>query len=246
MLTLIFGQDHPAGKWADRHNIPAAGLSAEDDLDSSSPREPEDEDDLEKEKRRERKRKEQVSVHVVEAEQPPIESVVDVAVNEALTWKTAWVIIKNPLTWLPTLAYITTFGFELALDAKMADVLYSMYKGQLQGFNQQTAGYYTSILYVIRIPSSFAPSTDKNISGFLNLVTRPFGGYVGDVVYRRWGTQGKKWWTIACGLIMGVSTIAGGFYIAGHKTGSLPDREFLLDFAFPTLTHSNLFLKSLS
>ncbi|TEB28698.1 nitrate transporter [Coprinellus micaceus] len=205
VLTLIFGQDHPAGKWADRHNIPAAGLSAEDDLDSSSPREPEDEDDLEKEKRRERKRKEQVSVHVVEAEQPPIESVVDVAVNEALTWKTAWVITKNPLTWLPALAYITTFGFELALDAKMADVLYSMYKGQLQGFNQQTAGYYTSIF------------------GFLNLVTRPFGGYVGDVVYRRWGTQGKKWWTIACGLIMGVSTIAGGFYIAGHKTGNLPD-----------------------
>ena len=110
---------------------------------------------MEKEKRRERKTKEQVSVHVVEAEQPPIESVVDVAVNEALTWKTAWVIIKNPLTWLPALAYITTFGFELALDAKMADVLYSMYKGQLQGFDQQTAGYYTSILYVI---SSSLPS----------------------------------------------------------------------------------------
>ena len=65
---------------------------------------------------------------------------------------------------------------------------------------------------------------------------------MGDVVYRRWGTKGKKWWTIACGLIMGVSTIAGGFYIAGHKTGSLPDREFLLAFAFAVPTHSNLFL----
>lgn len=198
--------------------------------------------DVEKEKKRELKRKEQVSVHVVESEQPPIQSVVDVAVNEALTWKTALEIVLNPLTWLPALAYVTTFGFELALDAKMADVLYMLYSGKLTGFDQQTAGYYTSILYATsRV--LLGSSTDKNISGFLNIVTRPFGGYVGDVVYRRWGTQGKKWWTLACGLIMGVSTIAGGFYLAGHKAPTLPERKFC---PHPSLLHLHQFMSILA
>lgn len=204
VLTLIFGWDHPAGRWEDRHHVPAAAL--QDELNQPEPQN-DSESDLEK-----AKKKAQVSVHVVEAAdaQPQIKSVVDVAVNEVLTWKTAVKIITNPLTWLPALAYVTTFGFELALDAKMADVLYMMYKGKLEGFSQTTAGYYTSIF------------------GFLNIVTRPFGGYVGDVVYRRYGTRGKKWWTISCGLIMGVSTIAGGFYLSGHTAPSLPELSVVM------------------
>jgi len=204
VLTLIFGQDHPAGKWHERHNIPAAGLTTDDqDIPPTSPSS-DDDSDLEK-------KKAQVSVHVVEAEDAPvIKSTVDVAVNEALTVKAAMKILKNPLTWLPALAYVTTFGFELALDAKMADILYMMYNGRLPGFKQTTSGYYTSIF------------------GFLNIVTRPFGGYVGDAVYRRWGTPGKKWWTLACGLIMGASTIGGGFYLSNHAKPDLPDLAIVM------------------
>jgi len=55
-------------------------------------------------------------------------------------------IIFNPLTWLPTLAYLTTFGVELTIDSKMADVLFVLYSKSLPGFTQTTAGYYTSIL----------------------------------------------------------------------------------------------------
>ncbi|KAF5334644.1 hypothetical protein D9611_011951 [Ephemerocybe angulata] len=191
VLTLIFGQDHPAGKWSQRHNIPAAGLTEIDGEPTINQNPDDEDDDLEK-------KKDTVTVSVVEAEDVPvIKSTVDIAVNEALTLKTALKIVSNPLTWLPALAYVTTFGFELALDAKMADVLYTLYNKRLDGFDQKTAGYYTSVF------------------GFLNIVTRPFGGYVGDVVYRRWGTAGKKWWTLACGLIMGASTIGGGFYLTG-------------------------------
>jgi len=135
---------------------------------------------------------------------PVIKSVVDIAVNQQLTWESAWKIMISPVTWLPALAYITTFGFELALDAKMADVLWKIYNKNLDGFDQETAGYYTSIF------------------GFLNLVTRPFGGYVGDVVYRKYGTAGKKWWTLICGLLLGVSCMAGGFYLSNNHVPKLP------------------------
>ncbi|KAJ3504172.1 hypothetical protein NLJ89_g8076 [Agrocybe chaxingu] len=81
----------------------------------------------------------------------------------------------------------------------MADVLYHLFATKRQDFDQTTAGYYTSIF------------------GFLNLVTRPLGGYLGDVVYRYYGTRGKKIWTIACGLIMGGSMIGGGFYLQNTR-----------------------------
>lgn len=57
-------------------------------------------------------------------------------------------------------------------------------------------------------------------SGFLNLVTRPFGGYLGDVIYRHYGTRGKKVWTVFTGLIMGASLLAGGFYLQNHRTSN--------------------------
>ena len=52
-----------------------------------------------------------------------------------------------------------------------------------------------------------------SVSGFLNIVTRPLGGYIGDVIYRFYGTRGKKAWIILCGLIMGATFLAGGLYL---------------------------------
>ena len=49
-------------------------------------------------------------------------------------------------------------------------------------------------------------------------MTRPLGGYVADLLYRSFGTRGKKLWTLLCGLIMGAALIAGGFYIEDHHT----------------------------
>jgi len=63
------------------------------------------------------------------------------------------------------------------------------------------------------------------ISGFMNLVTRPFGGYVGDVIYRKYGTPGKKYWTLACGFIMGLTALAGGFYLVDTRAPKQADCE---------------------
>lgn len=63
----------------------------------------------------------------------------DIAVAEHLTWGTALRVISVPYTWLPALMYMTTFGFELAVDANLASVLYAVHKSPT--FGQTKAGY---------------------------------------------------------------------------------------------------------
>jgi MFS transporter, NNP family, nitrate/nitrite transporter len=72
-----------------------------------------------------------------------ITSELDVAVNEKLTTKAAIAILTNPLTWLPAIAYLTTFGFELAIDASLANVLFALYKAK--GMGQTKAGYVSEV-----------------------------------------------------------------------------------------------------
>ena len=60
-----------------------------------------------------------------------------------------------------------------------------------------------------------------SVSGFLNIVTRPLGGYIGDVIYRFYGTRGKKAWIILSGFIMGATFLAGGLYLQStQKSGN--------------------------
>ncbi|KAF8329332.1 nitrate/nitrite porter [Cantharellus anzutake] len=189
VLTLVFGTDHPKGKWSERHK-PIASL----EVTTGASR-----DGVVGEKHLDAEQG--ATVHVQDLSVPPSKSIqphvldflgdhpvseVDVAINQNLTSKMALEIAINPLTWLPALAYLTTFGFELALDSSMANILFSLYKSP--HFGQTKAGYFTSIV------------------GLMNVWTRPFGGYLGDVVYRRFGVPGKK-----------VLSLAMGFYIDSTK-----------------------------
>jgi len=65
------------------------------------------------------------------------QSEVDVAVNERLTLKSATAILRNPLTWLPALNYITNFGFEIAIDANLSHAIFDIYPK----YGQTKAGY---------------------------------------------------------------------------------------------------------
>jgi len=224
LITLIFAQDHPAGKWSERHTLPAAAI-AHRDGDQLDLRRPEKESRSLSDSSKNEKDTEAVTVHPVIAEEDLdlIKSTVDVAINEPLTLKTTLKILKNPLTWLPSLAYLTTFGIELAIDSKFADILYTLFRKKLPGFDQTTAGYYTSILYAFK-PWIYDWDVLTRNRGFLNLVTRPAGGYIGDVVYRRYGTQGKKAWTLICGLIMGAALVGGGVYMENTRAAGSESR----------------------
>ncbi|KAG8771705.1 hypothetical protein FRB91_000940 [Serendipita sp. 411] len=214
-LCLIFGTDHPAGKWSQRHRVLGTKIAAArghqpvfDDGEIAVTSDKSDDDMKDKEKG------DEVDVQVVGASDDSpqeITSELDIAVNEKLTMKTAIAILSNPLTWLPAIAYLTTFGFELAIDASLANVLFALYK--TKGVGQTKAGYLASIF------------------GLLNIFTRPFGGYLGDVVYRRFGTVGKKYLTLACGFIQGAMALGMGIYIEKKiESGDHPSLAIVMVF----------------
>ena len=140
VLTLIYGTDHPAGKWSERHNIPATEIANEEGHD--------DHDDSDEKLDEKKVHDTSVTIQPVEKTIQPVQKIaaIDVAVNERLTVKAALKMLMSPLTWLPALAYLTTFGAELAIDSQMSSVLFGLYNNKIPGFNQTTAGYYTSIL----------------------------------------------------------------------------------------------------
>jgi MFS transporter, NNP family, nitrate/nitrite transporter len=71
---------------------------------------------------------------------------VDTTVKEPPTLMTYFRILASLPTWLPPLAYMTTFGLELAIDGNLANVLFALFNKKRPGFGQTQAGYYTSIL----------------------------------------------------------------------------------------------------
>lgn len=150
-LTLIFGTDHPTGKWAFRHTTPATAIAmtrgGEVHLDAAEKKALENKSH----------EKEQGKVTVAEANEEDAElnamvtSGVDTAVNEELTGKAAYKILLSPYTWLPALMYFTTFGWELAFDSNFANTLYAVYftTGKDTSFTQLHAGYITAILGIL-------------------------------------------------------------------------------------------------
>lgn len=194
VLTLAFGSDHPAGKWSQRHTLPATAAETAQDhaphLDHSELQE----------------KKDAVSVNVIAA--PNIISETDTAVNEAPTTAMALKIVASPITWLPALSYMTSFGLELAMDGNLATILFNLFHAHRPSFGQTQAGYYTALF------------------GLLNLFTRPLGGYVADVAYKRYGVPGKKWLTLGLSFAMGTVTIGLGWYIETHvRARTVPSRE---------------------
>lgn len=206
-LTMLFGWDHPVGKWEDRHKLPAHSAVPNHPHGAVITEVPAPEFNSSEKDKDFDKEKNDVNVQVQEvSDEAPnnIQSELDVAINEPLTWNTAVEIVSSPLTWLPAIAYVTTFGFELAVDANLVNVLYGLYKSP--SFGQLKAGYITAIY------------------GLLNIWTRPLGGFIGDMIYRRWGVPGKKWFMLFCGFVEGALSIALGLYIeTHHKNGSVPD-----------------------
>ncbi|TCD62455.1 hypothetical protein EIP91_006882 [Steccherinum ochraceum] len=136
----------------------------------------------------------QIKAEDVIEEESDVTSQLDVAINEKLTWAATWDILRSPLTWLPSLAYMMTFGYELAIDANLANVLFGLFRT----LGQTKAGYIASIY------------------GLLNVFTRPLGGYFGDLIYKKYGIFGKKYLMLVCGVMQGIFSIGLGVYIDHH------------------------------
>ena len=51
----------------------------------------------------------------------------------------------------------------------------------------------------------------------MNVITRPVGGYLGDIAYRYYGVPGKKYLVLALGVLQGAMSLAWGLYIDRHN-----------------------------
>ncbi|KAF9239852.1 major facilitator superfamily domain-containing protein [Melanogaster broomeanus] len=190
VATLVFGTDHPAGRWSDRHKVVAARIAGVEPEATAKDEDAEKKDGGSG-----------VDVTVAPVLHYNAVSELDVAVSKPFTWRVAYEIVSNPLTWLPALGYLTTFGYELAIDANLANVLFNLMKSP--SFGQTKAGYIAGIF------------------GFLNIFTRPLGGYCGDLIYKKFGVPGKKYLMIALGVAQGLLSLGLGVYIDKHSEPSL-------------------------
>ncbi|KAH7886819.1 major facilitator superfamily domain-containing protein [Phlebopus sp. FC_14] len=189
---LVLGTDHPAGRWADRERVVAARIGG------ATERSEDEKEDIEKKGASDEAG---VEVTVTSVKDFNMVSEASVAVNKALTPALAISVLTKPLTWLPAFAYFTTFGYELAIDANLANVLYTLLKSP--SFGQTKAGYIAGIY------------------GFLNIFSRPMGGYFGDLIYKKFGVPGKKYLMISLGIVQGLFSLGLGLYIDGRAKPDL-------------------------
>ncbi|BFZ61440.1 hypothetical protein YB2330_002506 [Saitoella coloradoensis] len=118
----------------------------------------------------------------------------DSSIIEAPTVQTAWQAAYSLQTMLVALPYICTFGAELAIEGVIS-ALYQTQAKRIDGevWSQQLAGNWAAMF------------------GLLNVITRPLGGYIADLIYARTNVAYKKWWLMFLGVMEGIFFVWIGF-----------------------------------
>lgn len=116
----------------------------------------------------------------------------------------------SPSTMLNAIPYATTFGGELAIESVISALYAAQAKKQGNNWSTQLAGDWGSML------------------GLLNVVFRPLGGYISDLLYDRWPTPWvKKIWMLTCGFLMGVFCLYTGLYKDISMAGVIVSLAFM-------------------
>ncbi|KAI1643919.1 nitrate transporter [Daldinia loculata] len=106
------------------------------------------------------------------------------------TWDVISQVTFSPQTAFHILTYMCSFGGELAINS----ILGSYYVKNFPQLGQTNAANWAAMF------------------GFLNVVTRPLGGVVADVLYQASGRSAwaKKIWIVVCGCISGAALVVIG------------------------------------
>lgn len=191
-IILLFGKDHPAGKWSQRHQFSGTAVAIAQgekiELDSAERAEYE-------RRTADREKGPAKGAHFIEVD--PATSgkhveAVDTAQAEKMTFKRLLVILRDPRVWMCFMCYLLTFGLETAMDAALPGLLFTLF--QSGTFSAIDAAYAASMY------------------GLLNLYARPLGGVVSDILYSRYGLRGRIIWLLVTAFSQGIAMIGLGVY----------------------------------
>ncbi|SPO25655.1 related to nitrate transporter [Ustilago trichophora] len=191
-MILIFGKDHPAGKWSQRHQFSGTAIAiaqGEDvQLDSA--------ERAEYERRTADNEKAPAKISDFREPYPGTEgkrvATVDTAQSEPLTLPRLIVILSDPRVWMCFMCYLLTFGLETAMDAALPGLITTLFASKT--FTAIDAAYAASLY------------------GLLNLYARPLGGVVSDILFSKYGLRGRVIWLLATAFSQGIAMIGLGIY----------------------------------
>lgn len=203
---MILGKDHPTGKWSNRHQLAGTAYEVahgrEVHLDASEIREQER---LRTQNAGELGSNEKMVTSKAPAKASDFSDVkdgqtydlVDTAVSEPLTLKTAGKVLLDLRVWMIAISYMMSFGTETALDAALPQLIYALFASPT--FSAADAAYVSSTY------------------GLLNLFFRPLGGIIADLLYRKfkpmgYGLRAKVVFTLVCNVLQGLMLVGLGLY----------------------------------
>ncbi|EXJ64176.1 MFS transporter, NNP family, nitrate/nitrite transporter [Cladophialophora yegresii CBS 114405] len=212
---LLLCQDTPVGKWSERHNAAQTNLAAHGvqatvvdrphvsiadkpaSLSSGTGSPPAGEK-MQYDATGERKQ----SVFLDHEAQLTEQQMLDTARGEIVVKPTLMQVFKvmfAPQTLVLAFCYFCSFGAELAINS----ILGTYYQKNFKHLGQTTSGQWAAMF------------------GLLNVVTRPLGGIIADLLYRQFPNVWiKKIWIHALGVITGVFLIVIGV-LDPHDTSTM-------------------------
>ncbi|KAI1773970.1 nitrate transporter [Hypoxylon cercidicola] len=201
VAMLFFCPDTPTGKWSERHlhaeqNLESHGIGAGGivDLpgritDKASSVGGESQEEVERKEIKPPQNQPHWDHEAAISKQDMVEAAKGEVVQKP-TWGVIARVLISPQTLFHVATYMCSFGGELAINA----VLGSYYVKNFPSLGQTNASNWAAMF------------------GFLNVVTRPLGGVIADVLYRATGRSlwAKKAWINACGCVTGAMLIVIG------------------------------------
>lgn len=191
---LLFGRDHPGGKWSARHQLQDSTTRKGQKIDEGGVQQQEILVDSENAFAQRSTNSKLAGTSF--SERTPVTNVdvdVDTAQSEPLTFAALLEILSDLRVWSCALCYLLTFGLETAMDAALPGLINTLFASESFG----------------SVDAAYAAST----YGLMNLFARPLGGIMSDVLYARFGPRAKMYWLLATAASQGIAMIGLGVYI---------------------------------
>lgn len=195
MITLC--PDTPTGSWAERrlHAVPSPNLPGPADVIVGLPGHMTERQSSNNSKGTDPETEKKVKDYPVyhretTLSQGEISEIIQGETIQTPTLTGTLKILASPQTIFHFITYLCSFGSELAINS----VLSAYY---VKSFPQLGHAYAANV---------------SAIFGFLNVVTRPLGGFVSDYLYKVMGRSlwAKKAWIVICGVLAGASLVVLG------------------------------------